>query len=473
MQRGQGDVQSWPQDLDQDQLVTGSDVDFTKFLELGNDFSQFEAIEQQNVVASGLDTPMGRLTFGQNGQVLSPQQQALLQDMAMNMGNMPSHMDFQHMQQQSQNQASQYQQYPMYQQMQNPYQHQVPPTPVSAEMHAAKYTQSIDASGQLMFERQNASFTPLVSPAQTPLDHAWSMPDYVVGEEFFSPLTSPAIEAQQHMTATNATSSPVDLSLDNSSAGSKRPRRKLNPTSRVASVRNLKAPVPSKINTRRRQNSLSNGSLDSPVSTIPKHKHLLPDIRHAVSAGSEDSVSPEPYIESAMRPPPLPHPRTPNTLRPESRTQNAPATPATLMQIPGNQMQHVSGDRSVVQSPETMEDISLGAAAADIPSRILPEINTSINREEDDSTPTLSAKTPKLSADSTPRSTGMKFSNNSQELLSKPSRGGRSSKKRQSISQATVSPALRPKISPSISPMVPSTGKQSMIGAIGWVANVC
>ncbi|KAK5092202.1 hypothetical protein LTR70_005857 [Exophiala xenobiotica] len=452
MQRGQEESQAWTQDLNTDSLIGGAgDDDFTKFLELGNDFTHFDSVDQQNA-PSGLDTPMGRLTFTPDGQLqaLTPQQHAMLQNLEMNMGGMQPHMSFPHLQQSGQPRL--YQHYPDYQQMHNPYQHQVPPTPVSGEMHAAKYAPACDSAGQIIFDRQNPSFTPLVSPAQTPLENPWAMPDYVVGDDFFSPLTSPAIEAQQSYT--NATSSPVDLCSEQAGT-SKRPRRKLNPASRATAARSARSSPATKAMTRRRQASLSVGNKEPLSIDGPRPKHLLPNVAPSAPVSSEDSVSPEPSSESLMRPPPIPQSRTPITLRPQHQETNAPATPATLMRIPGKQAEMISTSGQVAESSEVMEDIALPAAAADLPPHILPELNTQLSPDDDQSTPTMSAKTPKLSADSTPRSTGAR---GSQENLPKPSRGGRGNKKRQSISQATVSPALMPKISPSISPLVPSTG---------------
>lgn len=451
MQRGQEEGQAWTQDLNADSLIGGAgDDDFTKFLELGDDFSQFDSVGQQNA-PSGLDTPMGRLTFTPDGQLqpLTPQQHAMLQNMEMNMGGLQSQMSFPHLQQSGQ--SPMYQQYPNYQQMHNPYQHQVPPTPVSNEMQAAKYATALDSAGQILFDRQNSSFTPLVSPAQTPLENPWGMPDYVVADDFFSPLTSPAIEAQQNYT--NATSSPVDLNSEQQGS-TKRPRRKLNPTSRATAARSARSSPATKAMSRRRQVSLSAGNKEPTLTDGARPKHLLPNITPSAPVSSENSLSPE-SSESLMRPPPLPQSKTPVTLRPQVPDNHVPATPATLMRIPGKQAEMISTNGQTIEPPEIMEDIALPAAAADLPPRILPELNTQLSPDDDQSTPTVSVKTPKLSADSTPRSTAR----GSQENLPKPLRGGRGNKKRQSISQATVSPALMPKISPSISPLVPSTGK--------------
>ena len=462
MQRGQREEQIWPQDLSQDPLGGGSgDVDFTKFLELDNDFTEFDNTAQQNG-PSGLDTPMGRLAFSEDGQMapLTPDQQAMLQNMQMEMGNMSSHVSLGHMQHPQTTQAQPYSQYMMYPQMQNPYQHQVPLTPVSMEMHGAKYQQVVDPAGQHAFDRQNTSFTPLVSPAQTPLENPWGIPDFVVNEAFFSPLTSPAIEAQQHYASTNATSSPIDLHPEQP-AETRKSRRKLNPVSRVASVKNLRSSPATKGFVRRRQDSLSNSQKSSSVQQAGQSKNLTSVGRISAAVSSEDSVSPEPLSEALMRPPPVPHSRTPQAPRPQSRNTEIPATPATLMKILGKQAETLSPNGQSLASSELMEDIALPAAAAALPPRVLPEINTSLTHDDGDSTPTMSAKTPKLSADSTPRSAGIKTANDSQEQSGKASRGGRQNKKRQSISQCTISPALRPKISPSISPLVPSTGNSA------------
>lgn len=457
MQRGSNEDQQWPQDLNQETLAGGpSDVDFTKFLELGNDFAQFEDVEQ-HAPSSGLDTPMGRLTFSPDGQMqaLTPQQAVMLQNMDFDMGNMQSRLTYSHLGQQQPGHNQQYQQqYAAYQHMQHPFQHQVPPTPVSNEMQATKYA-SMDSNGQIIFERQHASFTPLVSPAQTPVENPWNMPDYVLADDFFSPLTSPAIEAQTHYASTNTTSSPVDLNSEQPS-GVKKSRRKLNPTSRVAATKTARPLPTSKPITRRRQTSLSASGKDNSSIDGSRGSLLIPE-RANTTASSGESASPDATGESLMRPPPIPVVRTPNALRSQTQEQNAPATPATLMKIAGKQAETVSATGLPQQPIEIMEDILLPAAATEITSSTLPNLDTRIVQDEDQSTPTISAKTPKLSADSTPRSAGPRAATS--ESLAKPLRGGRQSKKRQSITQATVSPALRPKISPSISPLVPATSK--------------
>ena len=459
MQRGQ----EWVQELNQLEAGTGE----FEFL----DFANFDVGEhqqqsaQQHAQSTGLDisSPMGRLTFGQNGQmqVLTPQQHAMLHNLDMNMAvNLQTNMDFSTGQQQSQQvmdgQAGHFQQYPMYADVQNRYRNQVPPTPVSAEMHAAKYGSALDNAGQMLFESQNASFTPLSSPA---IENPWGMPDYVIAaDDFFSPLTSPMLDAQLDAAySTHTTSSPVDLNTETQQTTSK-PRRKLNPTSRVASARSLRGSPIVRANTRRKQGSVSGHVVDQPASNVEHSTLLLPGAMTSTVGSSEDSVSPEPLSESLMRPPPVPQASRGGVYHRQSKEDNLPATPATLMRISGKQTNPIPGVSSSgtpsLEAP--MEDITLPAAAAGIPQHVpLHPLDTRVADDMDDSsTPTMTVKTPKLSADSTPRSAGVRNLTGSQELLQKPSRGGRGAKKRQSVSLAAVSPALRPKISPNISPMV-------------------
>jgi hypothetical protein len=146
-----------------------------------------------------------------------------------------------------------------------------------------------------------------------------------------------------------------------------------------------------------------------------------------------------------------------------SQGTNNPVTPATLMKMPSNQSaaKHLEHHHAGHAIDEPMEDIMLPDAAASGAQHILASIDTSKTGDDSESTPTMSAKSAKLSAASTPRSALGRTT--SQEAFAKPgkleTRGGRASKKRQSTSSATISPALRPKISPSISPLAPATGE--------------
>jgi hypothetical protein len=89
--------------------------------------------------------------------------------------------------------------------------------------------QQLDAQHALFdprfhMRKDDATFTPLVSPAVTPHDARFQIPDFTVPGHYFSPLTSPALNAQSHQHAQqhsqNTTSgsstghSPVDVDME-------------------------------------------------------------------------------------------------------------------------------------------------------------------------------------------------------------------------------------------------------------------
>lgn len=140
-----GQAGGWHQDMQDDHMVAGvGDDDFTKFLDLdGNDFSQFSNMVQ---TSSGLDTPMGRLAFGSGTDLNFNGQDQMDLSLAHNNDNIgyrhPMHPNPAY---------TQFQQYP---QMQMQPHYHVPPTPVSAEMQAAKYVQHVGNNGQILFDQQ-------------------------------------------------------------------------------------------------------------------------------------------------------------------------------------------------------------------------------------------------------------------------------------------------------------------------------
>ncbi|KAI9802625.1 MAG: hypothetical protein M1826_005055, partial [Phylliscum demangeonii] len=85
---------------------------------------------------------------------------------------------------------------------QRPY--MIPPTPTSMDLPPrALYSTSWDADAQMQALRypsltdDQIIFTPLVSPAVTPLEAHFALPEYTVPGAYLSPLTSPALEAQR------------------------------------------------------------------------------------------------------------------------------------------------------------------------------------------------------------------------------------------------------------------------------------
>ncbi|EXJ87038.1 hypothetical protein A1O3_03995 [Capronia epimyces CBS 606.96] len=456
----------WPQHIQDDALVTGVDEDdFTTFLDLDNDFQHFPAMDNGR---SGLDTPMGHLGFGNNAADMMYTES---EQMNMNMAMTNDSMGYQNCAPADQT----YGQYPQYQQAQMGMHYQIPPTPVSAEMHAAKYASHMGNNGQLLFNQRQITFTPLVSPAQTPMDGGFSMADYGLADDPFSPLTSPAIEAQTAFSSTGTTASPIDLGADpgamaqSVTTGTKRSRRKGNSVTRTP-ARSMKQSPALKPQPRRRHPSLSSLRLDKLGSLPPQGSHgaNLPVSapNSAVIRPSDDSISPESLSEAAMGPPPVPQPgKSPQPgMIPQNTASNNPVTPATLMSMPSNSSvsaKQMEQHSSAQAADEPMDDIMLPDPAAPSGQPVLAAIHSNTTSDDSESTPILSAKSAKVSAGSTPR--GALAWGNSQDTFAKPAkveaRGGvRATKKRQSMSSATISPALRPKISPSISPLVPATG---------------
>lgn len=299
------------------------------------------------------------------------------------------------------------------------------------------------------------------------------MPEYGASDDFFSPLTSPAIEGKNPI---SSTASPVDNNdqAPKPSSAARRGRRKASLSTRTPAKSVKMSPVVKPL-TRRRQASLNNNILPEQVDTQwdrPKSTRTLqPHVLGSNTQSSEGSVSPEALTEALMRPPPIPHSadRSPQHLaQVHASDSNGPVTPATLMRLPSKQGSHAKSHQSLV-SDEGMEDIMLPDAAAPVMERpSLAELDTSRMQDDEESTPTLSAKSAKLSATSTPRSALGKT--HSQDSFTKPAkvdnRPGRGGKKRQSTNSATISPALRPKISPNISPLVPASGTLLTISAV-------
>ncbi|CAK7271400.1 hypothetical protein SEPCBS57363_004600 [Sporothrix epigloea] len=116
--------------------------------------------------------------------------------------------------------------------------HIVPPTPQSLELQAGNQffhspdprnqhqnqqprQQAIYDRYQHLKEQQDMSFTPLVSPAVTPLETQFSIDtQYIVPGAYFSPLTSPALHAQPDLNfvfdprLNHASTSPLDIDVD-------------------------------------------------------------------------------------------------------------------------------------------------------------------------------------------------------------------------------------------------------------------
>ena len=351
-------------------------------------------------------------------------------------------------------------------------------------------------------------FTPLVSPAVTPVDNTFRLPEYTIPGEYFSPLTSPALEAQRgpaqrsvygpiRSSDTSDTTSPTDMDVDHSIASAavvgaalRKSKRKSASVSTKPPGRSVRQSPAMKPQSRRKQPSstvippnevaeLMEGAsrpTQNGTTLTNNGKLALP---YGQDSSEAESVSPEPLSEILMPPPATPRPgsvgRSPHITAQGSQSaplppmRNTPATPASLMKIrkKADSAAHArrnleeSNLRAEAEMEQIMEGITLpDSVVGGKPT--LPTLDTTV-LNDDQVTPTLSARGTKSAT--TPASSTIMPSPQIGSVASPASSisskrgeariGGRGSKKRNSISSSQVSPALRPKISPSIKPLLP------------------
>ncbi|KAI4204874.1 MAG: hypothetical protein LQ346_001539 [Caloplaca aetnensis] len=401
-------------------------------------------------------------------------------------------------------------------------QNMIPHTPSSIEMHGGQPHYQHPASsnharavfehyrhqsrGQLTMEQ--TTFTPLVSPAVTPHDAHFRYPEYAVPGEYFSPLTSPALEAQNNANQrsvysalrgsdTSDTTSPVDMNIDpslqSSAVGSARkPRRKAASTAPRGPSRSVRQSPAMKPQARKKQSSSTSIPSERVAGIFEDAENAKRSLNATQQAGGKlpmgisqesseaESISPEPLSEILMPPPATPKSasltQSPQfAAKPGSQsapmppTTDKPATPASLMKIRKGTSRPAGSAlkerTSLLESEleQTMDAMVLPESARGSAKRpALTPLRTS-DANDDELTPTMSArKTPRIAATSAPvTATGSAFpspaSPNTAQLNKRgDSRiSGRGGKKRTNSSSVQVSPALRPRISPSIKPLLP------------------
>ena len=254
-----------------------------------------------------------------------------------------------------------------------------------------------------------AYYTPLISPAMTPLETQFRLPEYTIPGEYFTPLTSPALEAQ-NANSNNGTypfpqggqisdvgflQSPVDNAIPASSAPSspglvRKHRRQPSTATNRFSARAKKQQSPSvRPQTRKKpflninSDEVLNGlSQDEQAAASKPRANGVNELRLGSNESSgQDSVSPEPLSEPLMPPPALPQPQArkspaiaPQLGAAQVQANNAPATPAMLMRIQRSQQHNqdstgqFTGQAKLVPGSndardDVMTDISLPEAA--------------------------------------------------------------------------------------------------------------
>ncbi|KAJ5495588.1 hypothetical protein N7539_000704 [Penicillium diatomitis] len=400
----------------------------------------------------------------------------------------------------------------------------IPPTPNSIEMHgnATRYPQRVDEHSD-MYDRysrineEQALYTPLVSPAMTPLESQFRLPEYTIPGEYFTPLTSPALEAQHSHSSTSSfpfharqvsdvgfvpTTAEVNplsgISAPSSPSILRKTRRRPSAASSRLAGRASKSRQSPHIRAqttqtqRMRGKPFAAGSEDlyghmaSEMGKLPNHD--VRSLQESSNEGSgQDSVSPEPLPDSLMPPPAVPPSRKSPAILPQLQPQlpsqaqqqkpqqeqqkqlpGAAATPATLMRLQRSQHAQESSDQLMGQAQleipdEIMEDISLPEAAQPRPK--VGRIDTAVRTAASPSisahgTPSIeprsnpSADRKPVSVAPSPRTLAMPSPSGPLPKRSDPSRASISSRKRPSVSSTHASPLLRPKISPSIQPLM-------------------
>lgn len=355
-------------------------------------------------------------------------------------------------------------------------------------------------------------FTPLVSPAVTPLETHFSIDtQFTVPGAYFSPLTSPALHAQNDALALFesrlgplSTGSPVemDTSLPNpalpESAAKKARKAAAKPRSK-AGVK--QSPISKPL--RRKTATTPNLNAQVLIELVENAEHRQ-DSQHqrtpliqtssSSSAGITDSengsISPEALNDLGpieMPPPPIPKPRSTrpspfiapisNPILAVNPGAPSPATPASLMKLAspsnrgaparaGSQEPVATEHIEVFELPESANFVHSHNALPDTSHTLTPTLAT----ESSAATPTT--KTPglaplpspafsKLTPSATQQSPLLLPGSGSSRLKTTPQLLPRSAtthnpKKRGSVSSVHVSPALRPRISPNIMPLLPT-----------------
>ena len=334
------------------------------------------------------------------------------------------------------------------------------------------------------------AFTPLVSPAVTPLDPHFSMDgSFTVPGAYFSPLTSPALHAQNDSVVSvyeqcHSNNSPVEMDLETSNAPvavtldlARKSRKKVATKTRAkANVRS--SPI---VKAQRRKTGPSPAIVSQVLNEVDERNafesNFLPMPATSTDASPEENSSVSPENLSEMPPPPIPARRS-TSKSPYIQAQSqgrttpragpvdalpAPATPASLMKLPASKAaSKLAMEQTAIDQIESLE---LPDPVSNRP--LAPTVIQASPRLE----PASSRTTPfqPISSPAFPKPSGTTSANQSPLLApgssgpsarKTPQLAARSSRKRSSSVQ--VSPALLPRISPSIKPLLPgATGVTS------------
>ncbi|TWU74512.1 hypothetical protein ED733_005677 [Metarhizium rileyi] len=402
--------------------------------------------------------------------------------------------------------------------------HSVPPTPQSMELppgsgHFYSQTEQLHQRTtydrgyhQQISEQQDIAFTPLVSPAVTPLDPHFNMENaFTVPGSYFSPLTSPALHAQNDSSSvydhsTHSNNSPVEMDLEApviAPAGmsiadlSKKARKNNAVKARGKGVKNSPIAKP-----QRRKTGPSPAIVSQVLSEVDERKVLSGDqgllpLPATSTEGSEENSSVSPETLSEMPPPPVPARRstskspyiqaengnsqqfTPRSSADEKKElqeqQPHPATPASLMKLPASKTKKplAINQHKIFQEQNTVtENIESLELPESISHRPLAPINTFVVASSSHMEPNAAKGASSQQSLQSPvmRTKGTISASPSPQL--RPGSSGPSARKtsqlvsrndrKRSTGSVHASPALLPRISPNIKPLLPGTPGLSM-----------
>lgn len=340
------------------------------------------------------------------------------------------------------------------------------------------------------------AFTPLVSPAVTPLDAHFAVDaGFTVPGAYFSPLTSPALHAQNDphsgydlRHASRSTASPVDLDKGSPSAPlssvdlSKKVRKNNVSKARKLNIRQSPLSKPQRRKTLSTPNMKAQILSELAESTEERAEEQQSQLAPPSAASTEDSenasVSPETLSE--MPPPPIPQPRSARQ-SPYLQAQNSsqgvplpppaanlrgkpsPATPASLFRIsPQSKPADSSGPEQIasdhIESFELPEPIAtprpdLTPLITQHASVVKPSTNCTKTHFQGLPSPVIQKQPHSAMSSASPMLTPKAPT---PHIRKTPLMAPRGSKKGRSGS-IQMSPALLPRISPNIKPLLPGT----------------
>ncbi|KAG6001753.1 hypothetical protein E4U43_001242 [Claviceps pusilla] len=406
--------------------------------------------------------------------------------------------------------------------------HSVPPTPRSLELSPGTTGHFYSPAEQIpqrasydrgyhhpMSEQHDMALTPLISPAVTPLDpHFYMENAFTIPAAYFSPLTSPALHAQNDASSlydhsTQSHNSPVEMDLEapvvapsvGSSTDLSKKARKNNAAVKARGKPAIKSsPI---VKPQRRKTGPSPAIVSQVLSELDEsNSHFstqgfLPMPATSPTEVSEENASVSPENLTDMPPPPVPSRRstsrspyiqaqnyssqqpTPRSLSEEQNQRQQqqqqlphPATPASLMKLPASKAktkQSLAMNQEHNTVTDNIESLELPESIANPPP--LAPIDTSTALTSPRIEPTLSRSTSQqplqspvirnLGTTSASQSPQLRAGSSDPSARRTPLLASRSSRKR-STGSVHASPALLPRISPNIKPLLPGGPRMSM-----------